>query len=56
MTLEANAAILTARLRELRARHHAERHTDRVRGQMVADEIASVESALACSQSGRCSE
>jgi putative peptide zinc metalloprotease protein len=46
-SLEARVAMMEGRLRELRARHHAERIHDRVRAQITADEIASAEATLA---------
>jgi putative peptide zinc metalloprotease protein len=46
-SLEARVAVMEGRLRELRARHHAERTHDRVRAQMTADEVASAEATLA---------
>lgn len=44
--LETDVVALEARLRELRAKQHAERRTDLVRAQMTQDEIKSVESEL----------
>jgi putative peptide zinc metalloprotease protein len=46
-TLEADAAVLEGKLRELRTRYHAERRTHRGRAQILADKIAGVETALA---------
>jgi putative peptide zinc metalloprotease protein len=46
-SLEAEVAVLEAKLRELFARHHAERGTDLVRAQITLDEIGNVEAALA---------
>jgi putative peptide zinc metalloprotease protein len=46
-SLEARVAVMEGRLRELRARHHAERTRDRVRAQIIADEVASAEATLA---------
>jgi putative peptide zinc metalloprotease protein len=45
-TLDAEVAALEAKLRELRARHHAERRSDLVRAQITADEISSVAAEL----------
>jgi putative peptide zinc metalloprotease protein len=44
--LETEVEVLEARLNELRAQQHAERHTDLVRAQMTQDEIDSVEAEL----------
>jgi putative peptide zinc metalloprotease protein len=46
-SLEARVAVLEAELRELRARHHAERRIDLVRAQITLDEIAAAEARLA---------
>ncbi len=46
-TLEAALAVREAELRELRARHHAERRTDRVRAQITLEEIRTAEASLA---------
>ncbi len=46
-SLEARVAVLEARLRELRARHHAERGRDRVRARITAEEIETARAALA---------
>ena len=46
-SLEARVAVLEAQLRELQARHHAERGRDRVRARITAEEIATAQVALA---------
>ena len=46
-SLEAEIAVLEARVAELRARRHAERTVERVQAQMTGDELASVEAELA---------
>ena len=46
-SLEARVAVLQAQLRELRARHHAERMTDRVKAQITSEEITTVTAELA---------
>jgi putative peptide zinc metalloprotease protein len=46
-SLEAHVEVLQAQLRELRARHHAERTTDRVKAQITSEEIETVAAALA---------
>lgn len=45
--LEARVAMLEAQLRELRARYYAERQTLRVRAQITADKIETMEASLA---------
>jgi len=49
-SLEAHVAVLQAQLRELRARHHAERTTDQVKAQITLEEIATAAAALARAQ------
>ena len=51
-SLEARVAVLEAELRELRARHHAERTTDQVKAQITLEEIATAEAALARARGG----
>jgi putative peptide zinc metalloprotease protein len=46
-SLEARVAVLEAELRELRARHHAERTTDQVKAQITLEEVATATAALA---------
>ena len=46
-SLEAETAVLEARLRELRAVHHGQRGEHRVQAQMTRDEMATVEASLA---------
>jgi putative peptide zinc metalloprotease protein len=46
-SLEAEVAVLEAQLRELHARRHAERVTDRVRAEITQEEIRTTELALA---------
>jgi putative peptide zinc metalloprotease protein len=45
-TLDAEVAALEAQLRELRARHHAERRSDLVRAQITSEEISAVGAEL----------
>ena len=46
-TLDAEVAALEAQLRELRARYHAERQSDRVRAQITQEEMSGVSAELA---------
>ncbi len=46
-SLKAEVAVLDAEVRELRARHHAERHTELVKAQITLEELVTKEAELA---------